>query len=172
MRGKSAPPSSTASCKGPLARFLGAFASILLCTQTTRASLLPRSCSSGVLCLYQRGPEGEERQLSKGCVKAVTASVLAISMVPRQGDNLIRLFSASQREGEWRERGRRGPAFPAACLSLSPPLKLLLIKQSEAKEAGPFHALCWDQRRLSGNAVGLASHVKDPRAGRLPGVWC
>lgn len=35
-----------------------------------------------------------------GCVKAVTASAFAISMVPRQGDNLIRLFSASKREGE------------------------------------------------------------------------
>lgn len=72
-------------------------------------------------------------------------------------------------EGE-REKG----TCLSSCLSLSlsPPLKLLLIKQSEAKEAGPFHALCWDQRRLSGNAVGLANHVKDPRAGRLPGVWC
>lgn len=56
-----------------------------------------------------------------------------------------------------RERGRRGPAFLAACLSLSPSLKLLLIKQSGAKEAGPFHAPCWDQRRLSGNATGPQS---------------
>lgn len=100
------------------------------------------------------------------CMRAVTASVLAISMVPRQGDNLIRLFSASRREEEWRETGRRGPAFPAACLSLPPPpspsLKLLLIKQSGATEAGPFHALCWDQRRLFGNTAGLANRIRTP----------
>lgn len=65
-------------------------------------------------------------------MSAVTASVLAISMVPRQGDNLIRLFSASQREGMEGDR-ERGPAF----LILSSFLKLLLIKQSETTEAGP-----------------------------------
>jgi len=89
-------------------------------------------------------------------------------MVPRQGDNLIGLFSASRREGEWRETGKRGPAFPAAGLSPPPSLKLLLIKQSGAREAEPFRALCWDQRRLSGNVVGLVNRVRDPRAGRLP----
>ena len=78
-------------------------------------------CGAGLLYLHQQRPDGEERQLSEVCVRAVTASVLAISMVPRQGDSLIRLFSASQREGKWREIGRRGPASLAACLSsLSP----------------------------------------------------
>lgn len=97
------------SCKHPLAHQHGFV-----------ASALPRSCRAGVLCLYQQRPDREERQVSEGCVRAVTASVPAISMVPRQGDNLIRLFSASRREGEWRETGRRGPAFPAACLSPHP----------------------------------------------------
>ena len=55
--------------------------------------------------------------------------------------------------------------------SLSPSLKLL-IKQSEATEAGPFYAPCWDQKRLFGKAVGLANHIRDPRAGGLPSAWC
>lgn len=57
-------------------------------------------------------------------------------------------------------------------LSLSPSLKLLLIKQSEATEAGPFYAPCWDQRGLFGSAVGLANRIRDPRAGGLPSAWC
>lgn len=131
------------------------------------------SCGAGLLYLHQPRPDGEERQLSEVCVRAVTACVLAISMVPRQGDNLIRLFSASQREGKRRETGRRGPASLAAYLSsLSPSLKLLLIKQSEATEAGLFYAPCWDQRRLFGKAVGLANRIRDPRAGGLPSAWC
>lgn len=71
----------------------------------------------------------------------MTASVLAISMVPRQGDNLIRLFSASQREGGGRRQGE-GDLPLLLPVSLSPFLKLLLIKQLEAKKAGPFHDLC------------------------------
>lgn len=61
----------------------------------------------------------------------------------------------------------KGPVFVAAYL---PSLKLLLIKQSGANEAGPFRAPCRDQRRLSGGAGGLAHRVGVPGAGGLPGA--
>lgn len=150
--------------------------------QSLQASFLGRPCCPltslfpGLVllasCLHQRWPDREETQLTEGCVRAVTASVLTISMAPRQGDNLIRLFSASWREGVWRETGRRGLAFPH-CLSLPLSLsKFLLIKWSGAKEAAHFHDLCWDLRQLSGNALGLANSIRDPRAGGLPRAQC